>query len=276
MKTKKSVVAIANITAVVIIILLLFPLIMLILNAFRETGDIYSKPLGLPNKLFVGNFSYIFQQTQFTRIFINSFIIAIVTTLFGIIVTSLSGYAISRFNFKGKNLLLGWLLASQAFPGILLVIGIFTLYNKLGLYNSLIGLIILHTMATIPFSSSLMTSYFDSIPRELEEAALIDGCTQFKALRKVIFPLAIPGIIAVGTFTFLLSWNEFLFALVMMRESIKQTLPVFLNTSFVGTGGAVEWGSLSAAALLTALPPILIFLFAQRYLIGGLTKGAIK
>ncbi len=103
MKTKKSVVAIANITAVVIIILLLFPLIMLILNAFRETGDIYSKPLGLPpNKLFVGNFSYIFQQTQFTRIFINSFIIAIVTTLFGIIVTSLSGYAISRFSFKGK------------------------------------------------------------------------------------------------------------------------------------------------------------------------------
>ncbi len=212
MKTKKSVVAIANITAVVIIILLLFPLIMLILNAFRETGDIYSKPLGLPpNKLFVGNFSYIFQQTQFTRIFINSFIIAIVTTLFGIIVTSLSGYAISRFSFKGKNLLLGWLLASQAFPGILLVIGIFTLYNKLGLYNSLVGLIILHTMATIPFSSSLMTSYFDSIPRELEEAALIDGCTQFKALRKVIFPLAIPGIIAVGTFTFyFLGMNFFL------------------------------------------------------------------
>ncbi len=108
--------------------------------------------------------------------------------------------------------MLGWLLASQAFPGILLVIGIFTLYNKLGLYNSLVGLIILHTMATIPFSSSLMTSYFDSIPRELEEAALIDGCTQFKALRKVIFPLAIPGIIAVGTFTFFyfLGMNFFL------------------------------------------------------------------
>ena len=181
----------------------------------------------------------------------------------------------SRFNFKMKNILILWLLASQAFPGILMIVGLFSLLNKYSLQNNILGLIILYTTFTIPFCSWLLKGYFDEIPQALEEAAMIDGCTRFQAMYKIIIPMAVPGIIAVGTFAFLLSWNEFFFALVLMRDNANYTLPVFLSR-FLGTGGAVEWGPLSAGALLTALPPIILFLFSQKYLISGLTKGAIK
>ncbi|HNS35333.1 MAG TPA: carbohydrate ABC transporter permease, partial [Mesotoga sp.] len=215
------------------------------------------------------------QDTSFRRNFANSMTVTLVTVLLCIVITTLAGYAMSRFKFKGKNPLILWLLASQAFPGILMIIGLFSLLNRYSLQNNPLGLIILYTTFTIPFCSWLLKGYFDEIPQALEEAAMIDGCTRFQAMRKIIVPMAVPGIVAVGTFAFLLSWNEFFFALVIMRENANYTLPVFLSR-FVGTGGAVEWGALSAGALITALPPILLFLLSQKYLIGGLTRGAVK
>lgn len=275
MKPKKSVVIIMNILAIMIVFLILSPLLMLVLNSFRQTTDIYENPLGFPEKPSLSNYSEIVRSTTFGRNFLNSILVTTVTVSLCIIVTTLAGYAMSRFNFKGKNLLILWLLASQAFPGILMIVGMFSLLNRYSLQNNPLGLIILYTTFTIPFCSWLLKGYFDGIPEALEEAAMIDGCTRFKAMRVIIVPMAVPGIVAVGTFAFLLSWNEFFFALVIMRDNANYTLPVFLSR-FLGTGGAVEWGPLSAGALLTALPPILIFLFAQKFLIGGLTKGALK
>jgi len=274
-KPKKSVVIIMNILAIMIVFLILSPLLMLVLNSFRQTTDIYENPLGFPEKPSLSNYSEIVRSTTFGRNFLNSILVTTVTVSLCIIVTTLAGYAMSRFNFKGKNLLILWLLASQAFPGILMIVGMFSLLNRYSLQNNPLGLIILYTTFTIPFCSWLLKGYFDGIPEALEEAAMIDGCTRFKAMRVIIVPMAVPGIVAVGTFAFLLSWNEFFFALVIMRDNANYTLPVFLSR-FLGTGGAVEWGPLSAGALLTALPPILIFLFAQKFLIGGLTKGALK
>ncbi|WP_103134871.1 carbohydrate ABC transporter permease [Mesotoga sp. B105.6.4] len=275
MRPKRSVVITMNIVAFVVVLLILSPLLMLVLNSFRETMDIYQNPLKLPEKLYTGNYSKIFQDTSFRRNFANSMTVTLVTVLLCIVITMLAGYAMSRFKFKGKNPLILWLLASQAFPGILMIIGLFSLLNRYSLQNNPIGLIILYTTFTIPFCSWLLKGYFDEIPQALEEAAMIDGCTRFQAMRKIIVPMAVPGIVAVGTFAFLLSWNEFFFALVIMRENANYTLPVFLSR-FVGTGGAVEWGALSAGALITALPPILLFLLSQKYLIGGLTRGAVK
>ncbi|MDK2944340.1 carbohydrate ABC transporter permease [Mesotoga sp. HF07.pep.5.2.highcov] len=275
MRPKRSVVITMNIVAFLVVLLILSPLLMLILNSFRETTDIYQNPLKLPEKFYLGNYAKIFHETSFSRNFANSMTVTLVTVLLCIIITTLAGYAMSRFNFKGKNLLILWLLASQAFPGILMIIGLFSLLNRYSLQNNPLGLIILYTTFTIPFCSWLLKGYFDEIPKALEEAAMIDGCNRFQAMRKIIVPMAVPGIVAVGTFAFLLSWNEFFFALVIMRENANYTLPVFLSR-FVGTGGAVEWGTLSAGALITALPPILLFLLSQKYLIGGLTRGAIK
>ncbi len=275
MRPKRSVVITMNIVAFLVVLLILSPLLMLILNSFRETTDIYQNPLKLPEKFYLGNYSKIFHDTSFARNFTNSMTVTLVTVLLCIIITTLAGYAMSRFKFKGKNPLILWLLASQAFPGILMIIGLFSLLNRYSLQNNPLGLIILYTTFTIPFCSWLLKGYFDEIPQALEEAAMIDGCNRFQAMRKIIVPMAVPGIVAVGTFAFLLSWNEFFFALVIMRENANCTLPVFLSR-FVGTGGAVEWGALSAGALITALPPILLFLLSQKYLIGGLTRGAIK
>jgi len=274
-RTRKSVVILMNIIAALLVILILSPLAMLVLNSFRETSAIYENPLGIAEKPYFGNYARILQNTTFGRNFANSLLVTVVTVSLCIVVTTLAGYAMSRFNFKGKNALILWLLASQAFPGILMIVGIFSMLTRYSLQNNPLGLIILYTTFTIPFCSWLLKGYFDAIPRELEEAGMIDGCTRFKAMRIIIVPMAVPGIIAVGTFAFLLSWNEFFFALVVMRDNINYTLPVFLSR-FLGTGGAVEWGPLSAGALLTALPPIIIFLFSQKYLIGGLTKGALK
>ncbi len=275
MRTRKSVVILMNIVAALLVVLILSPLAMLVLNSFRETSAIYENPLGIAEKPYFGNYTRILQNTTFGRNFANSLLVTVVTVSLCIVVTTLAGYAMSRFNFKGKNALILWLLASQAFPGILMIVGIFSLLTRYSLQNNPLGLIILYTTFTIPFCSWLLKGYFDAIPRELEEAGMIDGCTRFKAMRIIIVPMAVPGIIAVGTFAFLLSWNEFFFALVVMRDNVNYTLPVFLSR-FLGTGGAVEWGPLSAGALLTALPPIIIFLFSQKYLIGGLTKGALK
>jgi len=275
MRPKRSVVITMNIVAFLVVLLILSPLLMLILNSFRETTDIYQNPLKLPEKFYLGNYSKIFHDTSFARNFTNSMTVTLVTVLLCTIITTLAGYAMSRFKFKGKNPLILWLLASQAFPGILMIIGLFSLLNRYSLQNNPLGLIILYTTFTIPFCSWLLKGYFDEIPQALEEAAMIDGCNRFQAMRKIIVPMAVPGIVAVGTFAFLLSWNEFFFALVIMRENANCTLPVFLSR-FVGTGGAVEWGALSAGALITALPPILLFLLSQKYLIGGLTRGAIK
>jgi multiple sugar transport system permease protein len=275
MRPKRSVVITMNIVAFLVVLLILSPLLMLVLNSFRETTDIYQNPLKLPEKFYLGNYAKIFQDTSFGRNFANSMTVTLVTVLLCIVITTLAGYAMSRFEFKGKNPLILWLLASQAFPGILMIIGLFSLLNRYSLQNNPLGLIILYTTFTIPFCSWLLKGYFDEIPKALEEAAMIDGCNQFQAMRKIIVPMAVPGIVAVGTFAFLLSWNEFFFALVIMRENANYTLPVFLSR-FVGTGGAVEWGALSAGALITALPPILLFLLSQKYLIGGLTRGAIK
>ncbi|MGC9321424.1 MAG: carbohydrate ABC transporter permease [Kosmotogaceae bacterium] len=275
MRPKRSVVITMNIVAFLVVLLILSPLLMLVLNSFRETTDIYQNPLKLPEKFYLGNYAKIFQDTSFGRNFANSMTVTLVTVLLCIVITTLAGYAMSRFNFKGKNPLILWLLASQAFPGILMIIGLFSLLNRYSLQNNPLGLIILYTTFTIPFCSWLLKGYFDEIPQALEEAAMIDGCNRFQAMRKIIVPMAVPGIVAVGTFAFLLSWNEFFFALVIMRENANYTLPVFLSR-FVGTGGAVEWGALSAGALITALPPILLFLLSQKYLIGGLTRGAIK
>ena len=275
MRPRRSVVITMNIVAAIVVFLILSPLLMLMLNSFRETMDIYEKPLRLPEKLYLGNYAKIFQNSGFGRNFSNSMIVTLFTVLLCIVITTLAGYAMSRFKFKGKNLLILWLLASQAFPGILMIIGLFSLLNRYSLQNNPLGLIVLYTTFTIPFCSWLLKGYFDEIPQALEEAAMIDGCTRFQAMRKIIVPMAIPGIVAVGTFAFLLSWNEFFFALVIMRENVNYTLPVFLSR-FVGTGGAVEWGALSAGALITALPPIILFLMSQKYLIGGLTRGAVK
>ncbi|MBN1859390.1 carbohydrate ABC transporter permease [Candidatus Bipolaricaulota bacterium] len=264
-----------HLVALVYVVLLTFPLLLMFLNAVRTEADITRDPVALPHAVTSANFAEIFQESTFAVNFRNSFLVAGVTVLLTIVVTAPAGYAMSRFRFRGKSLFSTWLLATQAFPGIIMVLGMFTIFRVFGLLNSRLGLIIMHTSFSMPFSIWLLKGYFDRIPTALEEAALIDGCSRFRALTRVVLPLAVPGILAVGTFSFLLSWNEFFFALIVTRSESVFTLPVFLSR-FVGMSGVVRWGPLSAAALLSTLPALLLFMAGQRYLVAGLTQGGVK
>ena len=264
-----------NVVALMYVVLLVFPVALMFLNAIRTEGEIIQSPVALPRVVTGENFREIFRESTFVGNLWNSFSVSGMTVLLTLVVTTPAGYAMSRFRFRGKTLFSAWLLATQAFPGIIMVLGVFTLFRAYGLLNSRIGLVIMHTSFSVPFSVWLLKGYFDRIPVALEEAALIDGCNHARALIRIILPLAVPGLLAVSTFSFLLSWNEFFFSLVINRAERLFTLPVFLSR-FLGVGGMVRWGPLSAAALLATLPALVLFMLGQRYLVSGLTGGAVK
>ena len=266
---------ILNLVAALYVVLLVFPVALMFLNAVRTEGEIIQSPVALPRVMTSENFREIFRESTFMANLWNSFSVSGMTVLLTLVVATPAGYAMSRFRFRGKTLFSTWLLATQAFPGIIMVLGVFTLFRAYGLLNSRIGLVIMHTSFSVPFSVWLLKGYFDRIPVALEEAAMIDGCNHSEALLRIILPLAVPGLLAVATFSFLLSWNEFFFSLVINRTERLFTLPVFLSR-FLGVGGMVRWGPLSAAALLATIPALVLFMLGQRYLVSGLTGGAIK
>jgi len=264
-----------HVAVVVSIAMLAFPIVLLLFNSLKTEIDIFASPMGIPTRVTWENFRHVLTETSFLINLRNSAIIATATVLLSVMVTAPAGYALSRFKFRGRTLFSMWLLATQSFPGIIMVLGLFTVLKTYGLLNTLPGLVVMHTSFSMPFSIWLLKGYFDKIPTALEEAARIDGCTRLQSLVKIVLPLSVPGLLAVATFSLLLSWNEFFFALVIMRDNAHYTLPVFLSR-FLGSGGVVQWGPLSAAALLVSIPVFVLFLLGQRYLVSGLTGGAIK
>ena len=264
-----------HVAVLVMIAFLVFPLLLLVFNSLKTQTQIFASPMGIPHGVTWDNFRTVIAGGTFLVNLRNSVIVAFSTVILAVIVTAPAGYALSRFKFRGRTAFSMWLLATQAFPGIIMVLGLFTVLKVYGLINQLPGLVIMHTSFALPFSIWLLKGYFDKIPIDLEEAARIDGCTRLRALVSIILPLSVPGLLAVATFSLLLSWNEFFFALVIMRTNESWTLPVYL-ARFLGSGGVVQWGPLSAAALLVTIPVFILFLLGQRYLVSGLTGGAIK
>src|SRR4029450_5659523 len=184
------------------------------------------------------------------------------------------GYAFSRFRFRGRYALMFVLLLTQMFPLVMLIAPIYRLMAPLGLTDNLLGLIVVYTAFNTPFASFLMQSFFDGIPKDLEEAAMIDGCTRLMALRRVILPLTLPGLGATLGFVFTAAWSELLFALMLINSDSQKTFAVGLLT-FV-TKFSVGWGQMMAASVLALIPAVLFFVFIQRYLVQGLTAGAVK
>ena len=264
-----------HLLAICYTLLLTFPLVLMFINSIRPEGEIMQDPVALPRQATAVNFIEVFKGSTFLFNLRNSFVVAAVTVCLTIVVTAPAGYALSRFRFRGRKLFSTWLLATQAFPGIIMIMGMFATFRAYGLLNTHMGLVVMHTSFSMPFSIWLLKGYFDRIPVVLEEAAMIDGCNRGRALIRIMLPLAVPGLLAVGTFSFLLSWNEFFFALIITRSESVFTVPVFLSR-FLGTGGVVRWGPLSASALVATLPALLLFMLGQRYLVSGLTGGAVK
>lgn len=253
----------------------LFPLYWLLKVSVTPTKLLYSEGIRMwPSNTTWANYGFVLTESDFPRFFMNSLIVSGSTAFIVTIVAAVAGYAFSRFAFRGKMLIVALMLITQMFPLVMLIAPIFKILSPLGLTNSLTGLVIVYSAFNVPFATFLMQSFFDGVPKDLEEAAMIDGDTRFGAFRKIVLPLTLPGIGATLGFVFTAAWSELLFALMLISKAGKQTFPVGL-LSFVGKF-SVDFGQMMAAGVLALIPACLFFVFIQKYLVQGLTAGAVK
>jgi len=222
----------------------------------------------------LANYDSVMRASDFPRYFLNSLIVSLATAIIVTVVASAAGYALSRFRFRGKTMVSFFLLMTQTFPLVMVIPPIYRIMGSLGLTDNLYGLIVIYTAFNIAFATFLMQSFFDGVPRDLEEAAMIDGCTRLVALRRIVLPLTMPGMGATLAFVFTAAWSELLFALMLINSESQKTFSVGLLT-FVGKF-AVDWGQMMAASVLALVPVCVFFVFLQRYLVTGLTAGAVK
>ena len=257
------------------LIFALFPLYWLIKIAVTPDRLIYTEGTAIwPSEFTGGNFTTVIWQTDFLRFFGNSLIVSLSTAAAATLIAAGAGYAFSRFEFRGKKVVIALMLLTQMFPLLMIIAPIYRIIATLGLLNSLSSLVLVYTAFNIPLATFLMQSFFDGIPKDLEDAAMMDGCTRFQSLRKVILPLTLPGLGATLGFVFTSAWSEVLFALMLIKSNASMTFPVGLLT-FVSKF-SVDWGQMMAAGVLALVPSCMFFIFIQRYLVQGLTSGAVK
>jgi arabinogalactan oligomer/maltooligosaccharide transport system permease protein len=210
----------------------------------------------------------------FGRQLLNSLIVALCTTILGIFLATTAAYAFSRFRFPGRRAGLLSFLVIQMFPGTMMMIPLYILVSSLGLLDQLLGLILVYSTTAIPFCVWMLKGYFDTIPRELEESAIIDGASRLRIFWSIILPLAKPAIAVTGLFSFMTAWNEFILAATFMNDETAHTLPVMLNGFVSAT--TVEWGHFAAGAIIVSIPVVALFFLLQRHLVSGLTAGGVK
>jgi multiple sugar transport system permease protein len=227
-----------------------------------------------PSPFVVENYTQLLTKTDFGIWYRNSALVAISSTLVATAIGTIGAYALARLRFLGRAFLSSATLITYLVPPSILFIPLYAQIRTMGLADSLAGLVAAYPSFTVPFVTWLLMGYFGSIPEELEEAAMIDGATRFGAFRRIILPLAAPGVLAAGLFAFTQAWNEFLYALVFISDVKQRTLPVGLST-FI-TGDVYGWGYLMAGAVLTTLPVIAVYTYLQRYMVEGLTAGSVK
>jgi arabinogalactan oligomer/maltooligosaccharide transport system permease protein len=228
-----------------------------------------------PAHFSVRNFADVMTEQPFGRWLLNSVIVSVLTTLLGVFLACTAAYAFSRFRFPGRDTGMLAFLVSQMFPGTLMLIPLFIIIVKwLGLGNTFWGLVIVYATTAIPFCVWMLKGYFDTIPIDIEESALIDGASRQVIFRRIILPLSTPAIAITALFSFMTAWNEFILASVFLESELKYTAPVGLRF-FVG-GFSSQWGFFAAGSVIVSLPVVILFLYLQKYLVSGLTAGSVK
>ena len=268
---------------VVVAVLGLFtfvPLYVMVTSALKPLGDVQGDFRWWPTHPTLRPFVDIWSTVPLARYFVNSLIVCVVSTAFSVLIAIFAAYAVSRYRFVGRRVFIGTVLSTQMFPGILFLLPLFLIFvnidKQLGftfLYQTRIGLIVTYLTFALPFSIWMLASYFDGIPRDLDEAARVDGCRALGALFRVVLPAARPGVIAVAVYAFMTAWGEILFASQMTNDTTK-TLSIGLQN--YSTQINVYWNQVMAASLVVSLPIVIAFLFLQKYLVAGLTSGSVK
>ena len=252
-----------------------FPLFWMLSTALKPSGEIFaSPPRFVPLHPTLENFRRLFTDTSFLVFFRNSATVAGATVLLTLAVSSLGAYALTRYRFRGREAVAGLILLTYMFAPIMIIIPFYILVKQLGIVNTRLALVLSYTTFCLPFCLWVLRAFFQSIPLELEEAALVDGAGRGRTVWYVVLPLALPGLIAAAIFTFILAWNDFLFALVLITSEELKTLPVGVNDLFNAT--IVDWGMIMAAGVMITVPTVCFFAAVQRYLVQGWGSGGVK
>jgi len=264
----------------VLVAIVLYPVLLVCKKAFEPGRQFALSASPIPTEITLDHFGELFTsrgangELLFLRHALNSIVVALLTTVVGVSLSCTAAYALSRFRFPGRKTGLTMFLVVQMFPATLLLLPLYVILNKLGLLNSIAGLVLVYSTTAIPFCVWTLKGYFDSLPRELEEAARIDGASPWMIFRKIILPLSRPALAVTGLFSFMTAWNEFIMASTFMTNQSRYTLPVLIQSTV--TEFSADWGLFAAGAVVTSLPVMIAFYVLQKYLVGGLTAGAVK
>lgn len=258
------------------VVFLAFPLLWLLSTALKTPREMaLLHPTWIPDHPTLSNFTDAFAEQDLVGAGLRSLVVALASSLLTVAVALPASYALARYQGVLKRIALGWVLVSQVFPFILIIIPLFMVLKQLDLVNTLPGLVVVHVTFTLPFALWMLQGYVRSVPRELEEAASVDGAGRIRSIVSVVAPLLAPGVVATLLFSFISSWNEFLFALVILKDPGQMTLPLTL-VRFTGPEGVARLGPLAAASLMATIPSLIFFAIIQRKLRSGLMAGAVK
>ena len=267
--------AVAYVVSLLLVVFIGFPLLWMLVSSFKPAEQLFvSPPRLLPSTLTLDWYRNVMLQSDAPTYFRNSVVIGAATTAICLSIGTLAAYGATRFEFPGKRVFLIGALLSYVFPAIVLFVPIYMIINSLGLIDALAGVVIAHTILTFPFALWMLRSFFIAIPREIDEAAWVDGASYFLTFVAIILPLALPGVFSVGVFVFVLSWNEYLFAGVLITSGSLKTIPVGIS-EFI-TSFDVRWGEIMAMGALATMPVIALFLSVLRFFLRGVIAGAIK
>lgn len=253
----------------------LFPIYWMANTALKPANEAVTLPLQYrPSTITFENFISVWQKTDFPIFFTNSLIVSLCAAGFALVLSVCAGYALSRFEFRGKRLTLLMFLATQMVPILVMIVPLFLLFKNLHLINTLFSLMISYSVITLPFCSMTIMGFFQRIPAAIEESAMVDGCNRFQALYRIVIPVMLPGIVVTYVFAFISAWNEFFFSVMFINSQVKKTIPVGINMFIQKV--EVDWSMMSAAGIISLLPSIIMFMMIQKRLVAGMTAGSVK
>jgi multiple sugar transport system permease protein len=253
----------------------LFPVYWMVKSSFTPDFEMYTlNPSLLPSSFTLTHYIKLFTETQFTTYLFNSFYVAIIATALALVISIFASYAMSRLRFKGRQFIKTSIFFSYLLPTAMLFIPMYIMISKIGLINNKNSLIIVYQTFIIPYCCYMLMSYFNQLPQSLEEAAFIDGCSFLQAITKVVIPIAMPGIAVVATFAFTMSWNEYLYAMVLTNSPSQQTVTIGIS-GFKYSDNYI-WGLMMSSSVIASLPAVILYMFAQRFLVTGLASGSVK
>jgi trehalose/maltose transport system permease protein len=266
---------------VIILVYILFPFYWAIRSSVTPDQNLFSLPTGLwPTNMTGAHFSSVFSDSTFLHALLNSTVIAVSVTVLSLVIGSFAAYALGRFSFRGKNPVMYIILSMTMFPQVAILGALYNMIVQFNLYDHLESLVLTYMLFTLPFTVWVLRGFFQGLPRELEEAAYVDGASPFTTFWRIMLPLALPGLVTTGLLAFIGAWNEFLYALTFLLSPDEFTVPVqifnFVPPTAVGGSFQIPWGSMMAATIVVTVPLVVLTLIFQRKILAGLTAGAVK